>query len=158
MSAIKPTARELLLSLGIGQFNATQIIPFLEIAPATTDPKSPPVILLVRALQSALYEMGAVGVSNTGYLDRPTADALARITGPDWERTSWGGNVQSLLGHRKLGTRFTPPILRGDPPGPVTVPMSDVDLTRRISVSAPTWMFYGAVGYAVYRMMRGRSA
>lgn len=101
--SIQPESRGLLTSLGVGNFNATMIIPYMMIAPATTDPKSSQVVVLVQHVQRALRELGASDVMITGRLDRPTAVALQRVSGPDWERMSWAANVQAILGAKQAG-------------------------------------------------------
>lgn len=99
--------RNLLTSLGVGDFNATSIIPFMMFAPATTDPKSGPLIVLVRQLQRELYRMGATNVPNNGHLDPPTASALRRIVGQDWERMSWADNIRAVVAAREQGRRLS---------------------------------------------------
>ncbi len=96
--------RELLTKIGIGQFNATMIIQYMFIAPATTDPKSPSVVLLVRHVQRALNRLGA-GLRETGYLDVATANVMEQVVGPGWESRSWGDNISALvnaIGGRKV--------------------------------------------------------
>jgi hypothetical protein len=105
----KHTSRDLLNAIGMGQHNATQAIPYLMIAPATTDPKTPMVINMVRLVQQQLYQMGATDVANTGYLDEPTATALLRVTGPNWERMSWAQNIQAILGAQQRGMSLEMP-------------------------------------------------
>lgn len=88
--------RDLLTQIGIGNFNATMIIQYMFIAPATTDPKSPPIILLVRHLQKALNRLGA-RIRETGYLDTATARAMSQVVGPRWEQRSWADNIATVL-------------------------------------------------------------
>lgn len=103
------TLRDLLTRIGIGQFNATGIINMMYFAPATTDPKSASVILLVRHLQAALIQIG-FPINMTGYLDRPTAAALDRAVGPGWESRSWADNVaaivDALVRQKTVGTAY----------------------------------------------------
>lgn len=155
MSAIKPTYRELLLELGIGNFNATQVIPYMEIAPATTDPKSPPVIIMVRALQQVLFGMGAYDIQNTGALDAPTAAALARITGSGWERVSWGGNIQSVLGARRLGMRLSSDDVVSNDVVPIKIPMDG--FLPDIPGGMLTYGILGIGAYLWYRSSQRRS-
>lgn len=90
------TTRNLLLKLGIGGFNATAVTPNMGRAPRTSDPKSPHIILVVSAMQDRLNEMG-YGLQRTGYLDPPTAAALAEVVGPDWIARSWRDVIARLL-------------------------------------------------------------
>lgn len=142
------TSRDLLEAIGIGHFNATMIVQFMMMAPATTDPKSPPIILMVRALQKELYALGATDVPNSGRLDAPTASALERVVGPDWERMSWGANVRAVIDARNMGTRLDVP--RAD----------DMDVGMPIAVSGPLdflpdvpggLLTYAVVGFFAYR-------
>ena len=100
--SIQPESRELLTAIGVGQFNATMIIPYMMIAPATTDPKASQVMVLVQHVQTALRGLGA-DVAITGRVDPATARALRLVSGPDWERMSWAANVQAILGARQQG-------------------------------------------------------
>jgi hypothetical protein len=161
MTDTKKNARELLLALGVGHFNATQVIPYLLIAPATTDPKAPQIALLVRHLQQVLFNMGATDVANTGALDLPTARALRLIAGPNWERMTWGSNLQAVLAAAGRGQRLTP--------APSSVPdaISPSTLTPTpVAVSGPLdflpdvpggLLTYGVAAYLIYRHFRRRS-
>jgi len=139
-------ARELLTSIGIGNFNATMMIPYMFIAPATTDPKSAQTILMVQAIQQALFDLGAVDVPLSGRLDVPTATALASIVGPDWERTTWGGNIGKIIAFRRAGGR-----LKGAVSDVVSSPVAvggPLDFLPDVPGGLIT---YGVVGYLVYR-------
>lgn len=146
----KPTSRDLLEALGISHHNATTIIQYMMIAPAVTDPKSPPIIMMVRALQAVLFQLGATDVQNTGYLDEPTARALSAVSGDNWQRMSWGANVGAVLRARDLGMDLSPPS-----PLPLTA-TSGVP----VAVSGPLdflpdvpggLLTYAVVGWLVYR-------
>jgi len=138
-------ARELLTGLGVGQFNATMIIPYMFIQPMTTDPKSVQTILLVQHIQRELFKLGATDVPESGRLDAPTARALERVTGPDWGRTTWAGNVAAILNAKSSGVSLrAPPDVVGRPiavGGPLDF-LPDV----------PGGVFtYAIAGYLVYR-------
>lgn len=109
MSAPTKNTRELLDAIGIGHFNATMIIPYMMIAPATTDPKSAQTILLVQHLQRELYALGATDVPVSGRLDAPTARALEAVGGPDWQRMSWAGNVAAVVAAKDAGVSLRTP-------------------------------------------------
>jgi len=152
---MKQTSRDLLNAIGMGQHNATQAIPYLMIAPATTDPKTPMVINMVRHIQQLLYQMGAIDVANTGYLDAPTAAALLQIAGPNWERMTWGSNIQAILGARDRGMSLSPPPAAATPmPMPVAV-SGPLDFLPDVPGGIVT---YGVVGYLLYRHFKQRSA
>lgn len=100
------SARNLLLKLGVGNYNATMIIPYLFTSPMTTDPKSPMIMLLVKHMQKVLNQMGA-GLIVTSYLDRPTAAALTGLFGStNWTAWAWSdviaGVVQAKANNTKL--------------------------------------------------------
>lgn len=101
-------SRDLLTAIGVGQFNATMVIPYMMIAPATTDPKAGQIILLVQHIQKALFDMGAHDVPMSGRLDVATARALEQVVGPGWERTTWGGNVAAILAAKQMGMALGP--------------------------------------------------
>ncbi len=123
-----PTARALLRAIGIGDFNATMVITYMFIAPATTDPKASPVILLVKHLQTMMRAMGSK-LRVTGYLDNATAAAIEQIAGPGWEQRPWSDTVQAVLNARENGTTW-----RDDPPPPPNYGPSGMQLG---SISLP---------------------
>lgn len=111
-------ARELLTKIGIGQFNATMVIPYLWIAPATTDPKSPQIILMVQKIQRQLNQLGA-NIAETGYLDLPTASALSLVVGDRWMTSPWSWTIQAVLSAKASGLSIAPaPIVSSSAPGP----------------------------------------
>lgn len=97
------TQRTNLVALGMGHFNATQAIPYMGIAPATTDPKAAQVILVVQHLQRALFQMGATDVPDSGRLDAATAAALQQVVGDGWEGRPWGVSVGSVVAALQRG-------------------------------------------------------
>lgn len=151
---MKMTSRDLLTAIGMGQHNATQAIPYLMIAPATTDPKTPMVINMVRHLQQVLYQMGATDVANSGYLDAPTARALRMAAGPNWERMTWGQNIGAVLGARDRGMRLTAASMRTVPTAPMPVAVSGpLDFLPDVPGGLVT---YGVVGWLIYRHLAKR--
>jgi hypothetical protein len=99
--------RELLKAIGVGNVNASGIIQYAWMAPATTDPRSGPIIIMVQGIQQMLQAMGAE-IRVSGYLDTPTAAALERIVGPQWEQISWAANIGAILAARKAGMSAAP--------------------------------------------------
>lgn len=145
----KMTSRELLTAIGIGQWNATGTIPYLMIAPATTDPKAPQVMELVRHLQQVLFRMGASDVASTGYLDPSTARALRMVAGPNWERMTWGANIQAVLAAARSGQRLTAGSGPADTSGGGAVAVGGpLDFLPDVPGGILT---YGVVGYLIYR-------
>lgn len=150
MNSKKITSRELLQAIGLAHHSGTMIVPYMMIAPATTDPKAAQIIMLVRALQTVLYQLGATDVQNTGELDPPTARAMRMVAGPDWLRMSWGANVAAVVSARDIGMRLTPAPTMGDSPMagvPIAV-SGPLDFLPDIPGGAIT---YGVIGFLVYR-------
>lgn len=94
-------ARELLLGLGMGDYNATIAVQYVMMAPAATDPAMPSVVLMTKHLQQGLRAAGATGVAVTGQMDDATAMALEDLVGPQWNQISW----YSLLGSTLVAKR-----------------------------------------------------
>jgi len=150
MSAASPNLRELLTGIGIGQFNATMVIQYMLISPATTDPKSAQIILLVQHIQRALYELGATSVALSGRLDTQTAAALEDVVGPNWERMPWSASVAAILTARKQGRRLQPILLANEPytPGQPTAVGGPLDFLPDVPGGFVT---YGVAAYLLYR-------
>lgn len=152
MSTPVLTSRDLLAAIGIGHFNATMMIPYLMIAPATTDPKMPPVIMIVTQLQKALYELGAIDVPNSGRLDQATALAIEQVVGPNWERAPWSASIAAVVRARDAGTRIAPST--GAPVDGVPMAVGGpLDFLPDIPGGLIT---YGVLGYLLYRHMAKR--
>jgi len=98
--------RGLLLGLGMGDFNATLVIPVMWFSPRATDPGMPPVILLTRAIQRTLNRMGA-DLEVTGILDDPTATCLDQVCGPEWLADTWYELVRDVLSAQQRGVRLS---------------------------------------------------
>lgn len=98
--------RNLLLKLGVGNYNATMMIPYLFVSPMTTDPKSPMIMLMVKHLQKMLNQMGA-GLIVTSYLDRPTANALTGLFDTEqWTQWSWSDVIASTVKSKTQNVRL----------------------------------------------------
>jgi hypothetical protein len=82
-------ARQLLLGLGMGNYNATIAIQYMFLAPSATDPAMPSIILMTKHLQLGLRAAGATDVAVSGQLDDPTARALIKLVGPEWNHVTW---------------------------------------------------------------------
>ncbi len=99
------TSRDLLLDLGVGQYNATLMVETLMMAPATTEAAAAPTMMLVGHVQEAMNDMGAELV-RTGYLDQPTAQALAQVAGARFLERSWYDVIKDVVVARKAGIRL----------------------------------------------------
>ena len=75
-------ARTILLSMGVGNYNATIMIQYMFLSPSTTDPAMPSIILMTKHLQAGLRAAGA-RVPLDGQIDAPTARALITLVGPE---------------------------------------------------------------------------
>ncbi len=151
------SSRDLLEGIGVGHFNATMIIPYLMISPATTDPKAVQIIVMVRQLQKTLWAMGATDVADSGHLDAATAAALERLCGPDWMRMTWGDNLTAVINARTVGMKLTP---QGATDGlAVGQPVATGDAVFGILPDIPGGaVTYAAAGYLLYRYFSKRRA
>src|SRR5262249_19681603 len=137
-----------------GQFNATMVIPYMMIAPATTDPKASQVILLVQHVQRALYALGATSVPVSGRLDTQTASALEQLMGAGWEGQPWSTGVQAGVSARENGVQLQPMYLASETPDPRGQPVpvgGPLDFLPDVPGGLVT---YGVVGYLLYRHFR----
>jgi hypothetical protein len=147
----KMTSRELLSVIGMGQWNATGTIPYLMIAPAITDPKAPQVTEIVRHLQQVLFRMGATDVASTGYLDPPTARALRLVAGSNWERMTWGANIQAVVRAMEHGQRLSPAQAQTSASGTPVAVGGPLDFLPDVPGGLLT---YAVTGYLLYRHFR----
>jgi len=90
-------ARQLLLGLGMGNYNATIAIQYMFLSPAATDPAMPSIILMTKHLQQGLRAAGASDVAVTGQLNDVTARHLIKLVGPDWNNVTWYMLFSSVL-------------------------------------------------------------
>lgn len=88
-------ARNMLLALGVGHFNATIMIQYMFLAPSATDPAMPSIMLMTKHLQAGLRAAGAT-VPLSGVIDDATAKALMRLVGPDWNHVTWYGLFEAV--------------------------------------------------------------
>ena len=93
-------ARELLLRMGMGDYNATIAIQYMFIAPAATDPAMPSIILMTKHLQQGLRAAGA-SISITGTIDDATAEALEQLVGPQWNQLTWFALLGAVVSAKK---------------------------------------------------------
>jgi hypothetical protein len=96
-------ARQLLLGLGMGNYNATISIQYMFLAPSSTDPAMPSIILMTKHLQLGLRAAGA-SISVTGQIDAPTALALIKLVGPDWNHVTWYALFRAVTEAKKSKT------------------------------------------------------
>lgn len=127
--ADKSTVRGLLLSLGVSDWNANMIIPYMFITPSTTDPSMAQVIVLTRYIQRALIAVGggALGVQITGSLDEPTGNAIAQAMGTNsFLSLPWYEIVTAILNFNDAGLSLVPPESSPGPSGVGDFSLPDV--------------------------------
>ena len=117
-------ARDLINSLGVSHFNAAMVIQIFWSNPATTDPKSPGVVMLVEYLQRALIAAGgdAQGVTVNGRIDDATNAALEALV-PGWLFQPWSKVTKAVLDFRDSGGTF-----KAGPVSVVAQPMSGLPM------------------------------
>lgn len=124
MRAQENNARQLLLRLGMGQYNATMAVPYMFIAPAATDPAMPQVVLMTKHLQQGLRAAGA-DCPVTGEIDDATARCLHRLLGDRWNQKSWFELYDAVLRAKRARTLATlPPMDLGAVPDLPEIPTS----------------------------------
>lgn len=97
-------AREMLLALGMGNYNATLAIQYMFLAPAATDPAMPSIILMTKHLQQGLRAAGATDIAVTGRINDATARALVKLVGPEWNHISWFSLFSSVIAAKQQRT------------------------------------------------------
>jgi hypothetical protein len=145
-------ARSLALALGMGDFQATMVIPYMHMTPATTDPDMPAIHLIVNGLQRGLQTLGATTVKADGVMGVETATELRRLTGPNWPGMTWSLLYSTIVRAISFGQRLDPV-----KPQPIDVsPLGDVAATPSASGG---WLTTGlALGAFWYLFLRGRKA
>ena len=88
-------ARNMLLALGVGHYNATIMIQYMFLSPSATDPAMPSIMLMTKHLQAGLRAAGA-RVPLSGVIDAATAKALIRLVGPEWNHVTWYGLFEAV--------------------------------------------------------------
>ena len=145
------TSRDLLLDLGVTSYNATMLIETLMMAPATTEAAAAPTMLLVGHIQEVLNELGADLVPN-GYIDAPTAMALATISGKGFLHRSWFDVVKDVVVAKRCGcVKIHPPRARA--PNPQT-PQGALDFLPDVPGGLLT---YAAGGLVLWHFLSKKS-
>lgn len=132
--------RSLVNTLGIGQFNATLVIPYMFFTPAGTDPDMAAVRVLVEALQAGLHGMGA-NVPVDGIIDERTDAELTKLTGPDWPGMTWATLFETVIRARASGRSLAP--VRGGP-------LPELEMVGDIPAVPGGLMTIAAAGIAVW--------
>lgn len=97
-------ARQLLLGLGMGNYNATIAIQYMFLAPSATDPAMPSIVLMTKHLQLGLRAAGAKDIAITGQIDLPTGTALRKLLGSEWNHVTWYSLFRAVSEAKRLHT------------------------------------------------------
>lgn len=112
-------ARTLLGALGVGNFTATMVIPYVFMTPTTTDPQMSQIMILVQGLQRGLNRMGA-DLEVNGFTDIQTAVELRKVAGgADWVKKTWFELYKRVVAAIDQGVTLTPFGPAMDEPVPV---------------------------------------
>lgn len=147
-------AREILLKLGIGDFNATMVVPVMFYAPAQGDPDITPIKVLTKAIQKVMQQMGATWLSATGRIDNQTAECLQAIAGPLWNETVYFDLCKRLMAARDAGKRFSRPVTPASSGRPVE--LSGLGLLPSFPDVPGGLVTVGILGYLGYRYFTKR--
>jgi hypothetical protein len=96
-------AREILLAMGMGNYNATIAIQYMFLSPSATDPDMPSIILMTKHLQLGLRAAGA-DVPVTGQIDDFTARQLIKLVGNEWNHVTWYALFRAVGEAKKMKT------------------------------------------------------
>jgi len=143
MDADTSNARAILAEIGIGDFNATSVIPTMMMGPAQTDPGMAAVKQMTRGLQQTMQRMGATWIIASGRIDQNTAYCLHALAGPTWNERPWFDLINRIVAARNDGKRFaqTYGAVAGKPPVSLEGILPDV----------PNLPFLVLGGYLAYR-------
>jgi hypothetical protein len=147
MPKVDNNGRSLLLALGIGDYNATGIIPYLFMAPAQTDSDMAATVLMVEGIQKALNSMGA-RLPVSGDLDVATVVELKKVVGPDWLPMKWYEIVRRVVRAKNHGFRLVP----GTTPAAqqVVQPYNDDGMGMSIDSTSAKVAIAGAAGLVLW--------
>jgi hypothetical protein len=144
--------RDILQQLGIGHFNATMMIQDCFIAPATSDPRSPQIILMVQHIQAKLQDMGAP-IAISGRVDPPTARYLVALMGDNVLGAPWYHVIGGVLDAQAAGVSLAPNTPRPIPqtPAPVSGLSGLLDAPSFLPDVPGGLLTYGIAGYFLYK-------
>lgn len=80
--------RDILMTFGVGSYNALMAQQIAFMIPRTTDPDAQATILMVEAVQNGLNMLGA-GIPVNGELDEATVKCLRKVSGSNWHAKTW---------------------------------------------------------------------
>jgi hypothetical protein len=142
------SARSILLALGMGDYNATMVIPYLFMAPAQTDPQMAQIILLTEYLQKALRQMGAP-LPVTRSIDAQWAPYVSAVAGRSWPDLPWAEIARYVLEAKARGKKLAPQGIT------ITVGRGGLDGALDSLPKVPGGLFtYAVGGYLLWRHMK----
>lgn len=149
----KNNIRALLLEIGVGDFNATMAIPYMFVAPRTTDPAAVQLLVVVRQLQKELLNMGVTDVVPTGVLDQVTGKALEQVCGPEWLAMPYYEIVRCVVKAKQAGHTFIQASAYTGPGPEATEGWTDVfNIQPPILPAVPGGIFtYGLAGWFLWK-------
>lgn len=99
------SGRSILRTLGVGETMATLALMRMQQTPATSDPDASATIVLIKAVQRAMNQLGCAQAI-TGRLDSSTKACIARVSGPSWENRPWMKITRDLVTMRDAGLKM----------------------------------------------------
>lgn len=145
--------RQILLRMGIGDFNATLVIPLMFMGPAQTDPDITASKVLVKQMQHIMQSMGAGFVQANGRVDKPTADCLHSLVGPHWSEHPWFEICVKLLDAQEAGKKFS---MRGTRASRNPVELAGFGLFDSLPDVPGGPIVLGIAAYVAYRYFKKR--
>jgi len=148
-------ARQLLLGLGMGNYNATIAIQFMFLAPSATDPAMASVILMTKHLQIGLRAAGARDVTVTGQIDLATATALRKLVGSEWNHVTWYELFRAVTEAKKRSSLLRSAAIDtslAKDPGLGSIPVLDVidSAVRPVFGDKSDYVTIGIAAYGAY--------
>lgn len=117
------SGRSILQSLGVNEMQATLALQQIQLQPRTSDPDAAATIVIIKAVQRGMNQIGCPVVEN-GRLDNGTAACIRNTSGPDWESKTWLEITQDILLLRSSGVRLSAPITQQSMEGLGAIPFT----------------------------------
>jgi hypothetical protein len=148
MNGTEKTSRNLLLALGVPDFQATLVIPTLYHSPGVTDPNMAGVSVVVSRIQDVLNTAG-YNLPLSGQVDAPTSAALVQICGPYYLNMTWADVIAAVLDYVKNGSAYAASDNARAAAQSPDVTLSDVPTIGSLSSNA-SLAVYAGVGILAY--------
>lgn len=152
----KNTVREILLNLGVGDFNATMAIPYMLIAPRALDPSMVQMLVVIKKLQEQLASMNAPGIQASGVLDDATSNALKVVAGPEWLAMPFYEIVKSTNKAEASGFVFAAPQTSTSSPEPTSGIVDAIPDALGLPSVPGGIVTYGIGAWLLYRALKGK--